>query len=206
MIKKWYISTFIIILTILGTVCEQQITVPNQEIVLEFTDVELTSEVAQNTIAIVKKQLQDIGVENIQVNEQESGTLKITYYSDADVESIKKSFSEENRLDIAFVSHNQEDKSSEFPFEENTISYNLNVFEIQNGNDVEWGFNGIVLPEIKSKNDRFFEPNLYFYNSVIHLKELNHIVKEAHKVSESIVIAINNTSHKIPEGRAGPNC
>lgn len=206
MIKKWYISTFIIILTILGTVCEQQITVPNQEIVLEFTDVELTSEVAQNTIAIVKKQLQDIGVENIQVSEQESGTLKITYYSDADVESIKKSFSKENRLDIAFVSHNQKDKSAEFPFDENTISYNLNVFEIQNVNDAEWDFNGIVVPEIKSKSDRFFEPNLYVYNAVIHLKKLDRIVKEAHKVSESIAIAINNTSHKIPEGRAGPNC
>lgn len=206
MIKKWYISTFVIIITLLGAVCEQQKIVPNQEVVLEFTDVELTSQVAQNTIAIVKKQLQDIGVSNIQVNEEGHGTLKITYYSDIDIESIKKSFSEENRLDIAFVSHNQEDNSGEFPIDKNTISYNLDIFEIQKTNDIEWGFNGLIVPEIKSKSDRFFEPNLYYYNVEINVKALNNTIDKAQKVFQNIVLPINNTSHKIPEGRAGPYC
>ena len=206
MIKKWYICTFIIILTFLGAVCEQQNTVPNQEVVLEFTDVELTSEVIQNTIAIVKKQLQDIGVSNIQVNEEGNGTLKISYYSDADVESIKNSFSNRKNIEIDFISHNQEENSDEFPYDEETISYNIDVFEIQNGNDVEWGFDGINVPEIESKSDRFFEPNLYFYNVVIHVKALNNTIKEAQKVSQNVAIANHNRSHKIPEGRAGPNC
>lgn len=206
MLKKWYIGTFIIVLTLLGAVCEQQITTPNQEIVLEFADVELTSEGAQSTITTVKKQLQNFGASNIQVSETKNGTLKITYYSDADVESIKNAFSKDKKLDVDFIAHNQEDQSSEFPFDENPISYNLDVYEIQKGHDTDWDFNGISATEFELKSDRFFEPNVYVSNNKIAVRELNNIVKEAQKIFQNIAIAINNTSHKIPEGRAGPIC
>ena len=203
MLKKWYISTFIIILTLLGAVSQQQIVIPNQEIVLQFTDAEVTTEEVKNTIAIVKQQLQDLGVNNIQVKESEHGKLKITYYSDSDVASIKETFSKEDKLKIDFNSRNQNESSNEFPFHENTISYNLDVYEIQDGNDIEWDLNGISVVGFDTKSDRFFDPNSNFYFNQIEVSEDNSI-KHSYKVRKNIALAIDDILHKIPEVRAGP--
>ena len=94
MMARWCISVLIFSLTLFGVVSQQQILVPNQEIVLQFEDVDLTSKQAENTVAIVKQQLQDLGAENIQVFSLENGKLKITYFSDSEVASIKETFSE----------------------------------------------------------------------------------------------------------------
>ena len=58
---KWYFGALIIVFTLLG-VYQNRISVPNQEIVLQFTDVNITSDEAENTIEIVKEQLQAIGI------------------------------------------------------------------------------------------------------------------------------------------------
>jgi preprotein translocase subunit SecD len=203
MLKKWYISTFIIILTLLGAVSQQQTVIPNQEIVLQFTDAEVTPEEVKNTIAIVKQQLQDLGVNNIQVKESEHGKLKITYYSDSDVASIKETFSKEDKLKVDFNSHNQNESSNKFPIDGNTISYNLDVYEIHNGNDIEWNLNGLSVVEFDTKNDRFFDPNSSFYFNPIEVSEDNSI-KLTYKVRKNIALAIDDILHKIPEVRAGP--
>ncbi len=199
---KWYISTLIIILSLFGVVSQQQITVPNQEIVLQFTDASITSEDTQNTIAIVKKQLQDLGVSNIQVNETENGKLTITYYSDADVASIKKTFSKEKNLQLDYDFKNQDEESSRLPFDENTISYNLDVYEIQSGGDTEWDLNGTSVVELKPESNRLAKPNTYAFFNALEINES--IVKVTYKTRYNIAIAIDNTSHKIPEVRAGP--
>ena len=200
--SKWYISALILILTLFGAISQQQITVPNQEIVLQFTDASITSKDTQNTIAIVKKQLQDIGVSNIQVKETENGKLKITYYSDADVASIKKTFSKEKNLTLDYTFNNQNEEPSKRPFDENAISYNLDIYEIQNGNDVEWDLNGTSVVELKSESNRLSNPNIYAFINAVEITE--NIEKVAYKIHYNIAIAIDNTSHKIPEVRAGP--
>ena len=96
--SRRYIGALIIVLTFLGVVYQQQNSLPNQEIVLQFTDAKVTSSETQNTIAIVKEQLQNLGADNIHVKETQEGTLKITYYSATNVSSIKKILSEENTL------------------------------------------------------------------------------------------------------------
>ena len=101
--QKWYLSTFVLILVLLGY-SRQQAYVPNQEIVMQFVDADVTSDVTQNAIAIVKKQLQTIGIANIQVRETVAGRLKITYNSDLDVASIKRIFSKELSLELGYVS------------------------------------------------------------------------------------------------------
>ena len=88
--KKWYIGTLVVLLAVLGIIDREQVTLPNQEIVLQFNDVELASEDTQTTIAIVKEELQNVGVHNFQVKENEKGRLKITYYSEADVIVVKR--------------------------------------------------------------------------------------------------------------------
>ena len=124
MIARWCISVLIFSLTLFGVFSQQQILVPNQEIVLQFEDVDLTSKQAENTVAIVKQQLQDLGAENIQVFSLENGKLKITYFSDSEVASIKETFSEESNLTLHLTSQIQDEDASRFPFEESNISYN----------------------------------------------------------------------------------
>ena len=63
---KWYLSTFILIVAFLGAGL-QQFSAPNQEIVLQFEDKEISLVKTENAIANIKKQLQDIGVKKIQV-------------------------------------------------------------------------------------------------------------------------------------------
>ncbi|MCB0463654.1 MAG: hypothetical protein KDC81_13195 [Flavobacteriaceae bacterium] len=201
--SRRYIGALIIVLTFLGVVYQQQNTPPNQEIVLQFTDVEVTSVETQNTIALVKEQLQNLGADNIQVKKTEEGILKITYYSATNVSYIKRSLSEENVLTLNGNLDNQDREPSNLTIENSSISYNLNVYEIQNGNDTDWNFVENSILQIKSDNERLLNPNVFV--SVIELdnKEENSY-KVAYKISRNIALAIDNMSHNIPEVRAGP--
>ncbi|MDO5977933.1 hypothetical protein [Flavivirga spongiicola] len=199
---KWYFSTLVIALTLLG-VCQKQISVPNQEIVMEFIYDEVTSDEVQDAIAVVKKQLLTLGIDNIQVGKKEDGRLKITYYSDVDVASIKKIFSsEEKKLELDYAFSNKDEEHSKFPSNENKNGYNLDVYEIQNGTDAESDLNGTYIAELKHEYDRFSNPNLYI--GKLNTSEEDRIVKIAYKVRRHIAITIDNMSHNVPDVRAGP--
>ncbi|OUS00565.1 hypothetical protein A9Q86_10155 [Flavobacteriales bacterium 33_180_T64] len=200
--SRWYISTLIILLTLLGGIASKQhASVPNQEIVLQFTSDEVTSIDTQNTIAIVKQQLQTAGVENIQVLELESGQLKISYYSNSDVASIKALLSKEKVLDIAYSS--QDGNQGESPSEDKSIIYNVDVYEIQHGDDVS-DLEGKLALETKVESDRFFNPNVFISKDDIDEKELNRIVSVAYKFHSANAITLDNRLREIPEVRAGP--
>ena len=196
---KRYFSALIIILTLLG-VAQQQFSVPNQEIVMQFTDDEVSSDDALNAIAIVKNQLQIIGVDNIQVREVEDGRLRITYYSDIDVASIKDILSQEKKIELGYTS--QDNESNKIPSDNESNGYNLDVFKIQKGSDSEWDLDGTLVLEFKPDGDRFSNPKVFASNEEIDVEE--NITKIAYKLHYNIAIAIDNTSYKIPEVRAGP--
>lgn len=198
-----YISTFIIILTLLGVVNEQQKSTPNQEIVLQFEDVDATSDYAQETIAKVARQLQDLGVEDIKITEL-GNNLKITYYSDTDVSSVKNLLVKTHNLDVDFSLYNEE-SNSPFSSEENHITYNLDVYELQESNTNDWSFEGHVL-EVKTETDRFSNPNVFTCINKIEADKKCDYYEVALKINNAIAIAIDNTSYKIPEVRAGPSC
>jgi hypothetical protein len=202
--SRRYIGALIIVLTFLGVVYQQQYTLPNQEIILQFTDVKVTSADTQSTIAIVKKQLQNLGADNIQVLETKEGTLKITYYSASNVTNIKRNLSEENKLVIDCNLSNQDNEESSFPKENSSISYNLDVYEIQNGSEADWNLVENNVLELKFDNERFFNPNFFMSAIDINDREKENIVKVAYKIRRNIALAIDNTSHNIPEVRAGP--
>ncbi len=186
MIARWCISVLIFSLTLFGVVSQQQISVPNQEIVLLFQDVDLTSKQTENTVAIVKQQLFNLGAENIQVLSLENGKLKITYYSDTDIASIKEIFSEENNVALHLTSQNQDEDSSSFPFEEANISYNLDVYEIQNGQNSGWDFDGAIGLELEPKSDRFLDPN-YLSNEHVGYQYEENQIRVAYKKSVNIL-------------------
>lgn len=200
--SRRYIGALIIVLTFLGVVYQQQNTLPNQEIVLQFTDVKVSSAQTQNAIALVKEQLENLGADHIQVSETEEGILKITYYSANNVSHIKRSLAKENDLTLL---HNQNKEPSNSPLESSSIGYNLNVYEIQNGNDVDWNFVENSIQQIKSDNERLLNPSVFVSIIDSNNKEENSY-KVAYKINRNIALAIDNISHNIPEVRAGPIC
>ena len=184
---------------------QQQTVVPNQEIVLEFTDIEVTSLEAQNAISIVKKQLESIGVKNTRISKElHNGKLKIAYYSDADVESIKRILSKEQYVALDHVFYDQNKADDQLPLEKNATNYNLDVYKIHKSTDVDTDFNGIYVLEVKQEQDRASGSYGYSFVSENNTNNSDELIKVAQKVNGSIVIAIDNTSYKIPEVRAGP--
>ncbi|WP_062053132.1 hypothetical protein [Aquimarina longa] len=207
MTKKRY---FVILLTALAllVVMQQQAVVPNQEIVLEFANTEVTSLEAQNTIAIVKKQLQSIGVTNTRISKElKDGKLKITYYSDADVAYIKRALSKERNIafDHVFYDQNKKDnQENQFPVDKNSKEYKLDVYEIQKSADFSSDFNDKYVLEVRHEKNGYSSTNSYSLITKVDTTNINKLVKVAQKINKNIAIAIDNTSHNIPEVRAGP--
>ncbi|MFG6686423.1 hypothetical protein ACGK9U_07570 [Mariniflexile sp. HNIBRBA6329] len=202
---KWCVSTLIFIFTLLGVASYQQAPVPNQEIVLQFAQVEASSNHAEDTIEIVKKQLQNIGVNNIQVEEQAAGSYKISYYSNTDVDHVKKILSEEKELALGVLSSKKDEKPAKFPLKNQSNTYNLDVFEIHK-QDTNTGFGGTCALELKYDYNRFFIPIVSIPTNEIVVKSNEQLEKEAYKFQKNVALAIDDTSYKIPEVRAGPNC
>lgn len=201
--SRWYISILIITLTLLGGIASKEHhVVPNQEIVLQFTSQFVTPDDTLNTITAVKQQLKTAGVENIHVEEHQDGYLKITYYSHSDVESIKELLSNDTSLDFGYVSQGKNESRN--PSEDKSIAYNLDVYEIQQADDLS-DVGGKLALETKAEHERFSNPNVFVPQKHTEQKELCASVKVAYKFNRTVVIAIDNKSRKIPEVRAGPS-
>lgn len=201
---KWYIGTFIFIFTVLGVVNHNQIPEPNQELVLHFTRAEVSVNETENTIASVKKQLEYIGAENIQVEKRVTGELKITYYSHTNAANVKQRLSDAGGLVLENTSTTSNRKPVKSPSKKK-YNYNFDVFEI-NKQDAGTGFGGTCALETKSDYNRFYMPivSVSTNNSVVN--NLEPVEKETYKFQRYIAVAIDNNSHKIPEVRAGPKC
>ena len=199
---KWYLSTFILIVAFLGAGL-QQFSAPNQEIVLQFEDKAISLVETENAIANIKKQLQDIGVEKIQVYKGANGVLKISYFSEIDVVSIKKIFSKEKALKLSYSLLDFEEGSSKMPSKNKSNTYQLDVFEIQKSNGNEGDSNGLVV-DLLPENDRSFNPDVYYSALLQELRFKNKIEKVAYIIYSNKFIEIDNSSYNTPEVRAGP--
>jgi hypothetical protein len=197
--NKWYISALVIILAFLGGVATQeQNQIPNQEIVLQFSDASVTDSEAQLAIAAVKEQLQAIGVHDIKVTDFDQGYLKIAYFSKKDVASIKKILSEGVTLEMS------DDIPIDFPSNKNEIAYNLEVYEIQNGYNQAFHLSGKLGVEQKADNDRLSNTNTFANSKINEYTVLELKTNVAYRFQNDIGITIDHITHKIPEVRAGP--
>jgi len=195
---KWYISTLVLIVALFG-LGQQQITVPNQEIVIKFANENADVSETQNTIAAIKAQLLRIGVTELQVHQvDDEGQLKISYYSDIDVSKIRQILSGDSSqqfsLNLPDPNQSQEQSPS---------SYNLDVYEIHKVSDSEIDLEGHVV-ELKAESDRFFSPNVFVLTSELNSKEKNNIEAVAYNVYGNLALTIDTISYQIPEVRAGP--
>ena len=199
---KWYLSIFVLIVAFLGAGL-QQFSAPNQEIVLQFEDKEISLVKTENAIANIKKQLQDIGVKKIQVYKGANGVLKISYFSEIDVVSIKKIFSKEKALKLSYSLLDFEEGSTKMPSKNKSNTYQLDVFEIQKSNGNEGDSNGLVV-DLLPENDRSFNPDVYYSALLQELRFKNKIEKVAYIIYSNKSIEIDNSSYNTPEVRAGP--
>ena len=203
--SKWFVSAALVFIAVLGIILgQQQTTVPNQEIVLQFTNEDISLEDAQHTISIVEQELQRIGIDYIQVGEQEDGRLVISYYSVTNVESIKKILSTQKELALGFVSPDTKDVPFQTPSKDKSISYNLDVFEIQEGQNSFLNLGGKLAVELKSGQQRFLNPHFYIPSEESLLVDTEQILKVNLSFQRYIAIAKDYRSYKIPEVRAGP--
>jgi len=199
---KWYLNTFILIIAFLGAVL-QQFSVPNQEIVMQFEGHEISLDETENAIADVKKLLQDIGIKKIKVYKGANGVLKISYFSQVDVVSIKKIFSKEKALKLSYSSLDFGENPFKVPTKKKSITYQLDVFEIQKSKENALDSNGLVI-ESSPENDRSFNLDIYYPDLSKELRLKNRIEKVAYNIFGNKSIEINNASHNIPKVRAGP--
>ena len=165
----------------------------NQEIVIQFTDSQFSEAETEASLASISDALQQIGAESISIISKENGFFHIAYHSDKAVSSVKQILSD--KAEIAF------DDSSESS-EEDTQNFNLDIFQIENGNSASWDFEGQQVYTLKS--DRSFNPDVYRFPVLVESSKIHIDLKVAYNANQLVVFVSDNTSHNIPEVRAGP--
>jgi methionine synthase II (cobalamin-independent) len=198
--SKWFYGALFLLLAVLGVKMERNM-LSNQEIVVRFTVNGFTQDKAHKAISEVKNQLQDAGVENIQIRELKDGGLKITYYSDLAVSEIQQILS-----DAQPDSQHSLDTPFEFPAnhsDEDFAVYELNVYEIHGHSQIDLNLEGSTVQVNQIKE------HLYVLNSTSYTKALDLSAHyEVNKITLQICsrAATFRTLHynSLPEVRAGP--
>lgn len=198
---KLQFGILVILLTFLVTFLEQT-TIPNQQIVIQFSDQAITTEDTENALETIQDKLQGIGATQIQIGQTEGGQLRITYHSDVAVEHIQKVLFNVEEFKIAYESSQKH--SNNFPENKSTKDYELNISEIKTSTNVNWNFEGTQVAEINQKTDHSNQLKVNYSGQQINTKQSNKIINVAVLTTNTVAIAIDNSSYKIPEVRAGP--
>jgi asparagine N-glycosylation enzyme membrane subunit Stt3 len=182
----------------------EQTTDANQQIVIQFSDEDIAEEDAETAIDAIFVRLQSAGAEHIQIGQKENGQLKITYYSNADVEHVQDILSKEEGVRFTYESDNN--SSNNLPDHRSLKNYEFNISEIHNDNNINWDFDGIQIVEIKQNIDYQDNIKVNTFTGQLNTEHQNRIVNVAIKVNGTVTIALDCISYKTPEVRAGPAC
>ncbi len=196
---KWLIGILIVGLTILG-VSKNQLTTPNQQIILQFNHTDVTEVETQEAIAKVREQLQIAGVDNIQLRHKEHGKLVFAYYSKTDIDHVKEILSNYGNV-VLGVTNDPQNKPTDPSNPQK--DYSLDVYEINSSNDLDLDSKGDVAV-FKLDTDRFVQSSVYCHHNLHNLKDRFKCGKSTVRIFNYIALAKNHTSHQIPEVRAGP--
>ena len=203
--SRWYFSIFIIVLALLGGVVnQQQITEPNQEIVLQFNNADVKPADIHKTIAYVKEQLKAVVAGQLKVTEHANGKLTISYYSETNVASIKALLLEDEALQLAIESKNIGGDTNGLPSDNPKTPYNLDIYEIEDGQGTDSGLGGNPALIVEAKTDRVSNFKEHLSISYVVSKNSETILNSAYKSYCNIAIVIDTSTKKIPETRAGP--
>ncbi len=198
---KWYISTLLIIIALVGLNQEQN-KVANQQIVFQFTGVETNSVTVHDDVLLkVTEKLKALGVTNIKIIENGDGQLRIYYFSEIDALSIGESLSQDIELSLDHI--NPDELPNDFPKDQLPDSYSIIISDIQQDVDEGLSLDGNLVFELNQTNNRHSNLVVFQFNNSI-IFEQDAIVQEAYKINRRVMIEIDNTFRTIPEVRAGP--
>ena len=198
---KWYLRSFLILVALIGLTLEQ-ITQPNQQIVVEFAVDTISLASAQRTIATVTNELKAIGAQSIKVQQGANGDLTISYYSTIDTQSIKGMLSSKKELLDGFASGGSTPINQSPPFDTRSV-YKFDVYEIQKQSDIEPDLNGLVFT-FEGKTHRYYIAKVYGAIDGNQIAEQNKITEISFIAQGAVSIGLTEFSYKIPQVRAGP--
>ena len=193
---KWYLFSFVLSLTLLGVVQQYQKPSANQEIVIHFADEQFSDSQTEDSLVQISNALELIGADRIEITSSENGFFRISYHSDKAVSNVKQMLSEE--AEITF------DNESKVPSDKETKDYSLDIFQIEIGNNTPWDFEGQQVYTFNLKSDRSFNPDVYRFPVLVETSKTYFDLKVAYNANQLVVFVSDNTSHNIPEVRAGP--
>ena len=200
---RWNITAIIVALAFFGISLDQSNTDPNQEILVRFNTNSISVDQAQRAVSDIKNQLKAIGVEDVQVSETTDGRLKVTYYSIVDVAIIKSLFYKHNKLQLGDTPFNEKDDSSKIPFPNDSNTYIVDVVKIQNDSNSDLSLQGLLV-EVKSANDQYVKPKISLDASKVDFELKYNVESELSIGYSNISMFVDDSTHKIPECRAGP--
>ncbi|WP_299361004.1 hypothetical protein [Winogradskyella sp.] len=199
--SKLHFGILIILITFFLRYLENSVA-PNQQIVVQFSNSEISENETQKAIESIKLKLRSIGVEQTQVGEDQEGNLKITYYSTTDVKEIQGILSDLESFKLAYDFGSR--YPNETPTENDSKDYKLNVSEIKKkSNTSDWDFEGVQIVEINQKSDRFNNLKKNTFGKQTNSELISQWVKVAIKAVNRD-LSLENHSYKTPEVRAGP--
>tara|TARA_B100000768_G_scaffold73725_1_gene70595 strand:- start:305 stop:916 length:612 start_codon:yes stop_codon:yes gene_type:complete len=198
---KWYLRSFIILVALIGLTLEQ-ITQPNQQIVVEFEVDIISLASAQRTIATVTKELKAIGAQSIKVQQGANGDVTISYYSTIDTQSIKGMLSSKKELLDGVASGGSTPKNQSPPFNTRSV-YKFDVYEIQKQSDIEPDLNGLVFT-FEGKTHRYYIAKVYGAIDGNQIAQQNKITEISFIAQGAVSLGLTEFSYKIPQVRAGP--
>ncbi len=191
---KLHLFGLIVFLGIL-TVFQDKYTVPNQELIVEFSDKNISQLEVNTAIFEVQKKLKTLQVTSFSVGGLSEGKLKITYYTTTSVYHIKQLLKSIKALSVN-MPFSTEDKQG-------AQKYNVDVFEINSNQSTSNPSKGLAL-ETKFENNRFSNPlntasitQVYHYNAVKTFTELKRLLYKS-------PVLTGGFFYNIPEVRAGP--
>lgn len=191
---KWCFGAFLLLFISLESIQENTPT-PNQEIVLEFVNTKATAKTIKNTIANLEQKLVKIGVSNIQIQKTNSGKLKITYYSNNNIEKVKQTLVADN----SFSKNLNKQKKKE------NFDYKIDVYELQNSTNFS-SLDDQFIFEVKYNSDQFYSSTNFPFVRNTSLEKTDFQYKTTYKANKNYPFTKDYTSYNEPEVRAGPDC
>lgn len=191
---KWCFGAFLLLLISLESIQENTPT-PNQEIVLEFVNTKATAKTIKNTIANLEQKLVKIGVSNIQIQKTNSGKLKITYYSNNNIEKVKQTLAADNTFSKNL---NKQKKKENF-------DYKIDVYKLQNSTNFS-SLDDQFIFEVKYNSDQFYSSTNFPFVRNTSIEKTDFQYKTTYKANKNYPFTKDYTSYNEPEVRAGPDC
>lgn len=196
MLKKWHIFSFVLSFVLLGVIQQHHNPKANQEIVVQFSDLENSESDSEKSLSKITRALELIGADGIAINSNKKGFYNIVYYSEKTVKTVKQKLSE--YVKVGFKnSSNKKQKHSEY-------DYNLDVFKIRKDDTTPWDFEGQEVYTLSLKSDRSFNPGVLKLLFKTQEDKIGLNFKVVYNAAKSAVFTLDNVSFNVPEVRAGP--